>query len=234
MDMKLSKLLKMWGIKSTFYVPVSNRGVRLKPGLSDKELVHLSENFEIGSHTMTHPWSLPTLDRENAKKEIHDSKLVLEEVTHTTVTSFCYPRGLFNNSVIEIVKEARYANARTTENFFLTKGQMLRKGIFKVGCTIQARNRRIMSRDAFLGDAYLVKHPGMVSKLPLFHKWNELAKYLFNQAYLQRGVFHLWGHSWEIELNNDWNRLYDVLSYIGNRKDVEYLTVSEFVERYGR
>ena len=37
---------------------------------------------------------------------------------------------------------------------------------------------------------------------------------LFDKTLEEGGVYHLWGHSWEIDKNEDWNRLERVFKYI--------------------
>ncbi len=70
---------------------------------------------EIGSHTKTHPILTELGDRNALVDEIANSKLHIEEMIDTNVTSFCYPNGDQNESIRRIVKEAGYANAVTTE-----------------------------------------------------------------------------------------------------------------------
>jgi peptidoglycan-N-acetylglucosamine deacetylase len=47
---------------------------------------------------------------------------------------------------------------------------------------------------------------------------------MFDRALRDGGVFHLWGHSWEIERNGDWDRLARVCEYIAGRTEVDYRT----------
>jgi len=60
-------------------------------------------------------------------------------------------------------------------------------------------------------------------------KWQKLARYFFDQVMGSGGVFHLWGHSWEVDKNNEWKNLEEVLQYISNRKGVEYINNSGLV-----
>jgi len=53
--------------------------------------------------------------------------------------------------------------------------------------------------------------------------WDSLAIDLFDQALAGGGVFHLWGHSWEIDARGDWSRLERVLDHIAGRPDVSYI-----------
>src|SRR2546430_1752338 len=41
--------------------------------------------------------------------------------------------------------------------------------------------------------------------------WEKLAMALFDRTCQTSGIFHLWGHSWEIEKNNGWQKLENIL-----------------------
>jgi len=45
----------------------------------------------------------------------------------------------------------------------------------------------------------------------------------------QDGVWHLWGHSCEIERYRMWKQLEEVLRYVSGRSDVRYLTNGQLV-----
>lgn len=62
--------------------------------------------MEIGSHSVSHK-NLATSSMEITKKQIFDSKL--------DATTFCYPSGKFNTDTIDLVKEAGYKIAVTTQ-----------------------------------------------------------------------------------------------------------------------
>ena len=80
----------------------------------------LAAGHEIGSHTLTHP-RLTILPREQARAEIFDSRKRLEDRFGIAVRHFCYPYGDNNAAIRELVAEAGYATAPTTE--FGTNGR---------------------------------------------------------------------------------------------------------------
>jgi hypothetical protein len=63
--------------------------------------------------------------------------------------------------------------------------------------------------------------------------WEGRAKTLFDLAAEKGGVFHLWGHSWQIEENNDWDKLDRVLKYVSNRAGVLYISNGETIDMLG-
>src|SRR3989344_6448243 len=54
LDLKVASILKKYSIKGTFYICPEDRELRKSELLSDREIVMLSKDFEIGAHTMTH------------------------------------------------------------------------------------------------------------------------------------------------------------------------------------
>jgi peptidoglycan/xylan/chitin deacetylase (PgdA/CDA1 family) len=74
----------------------------------------LATGQEIGSHTCTHPW-LTRISPAAAREEIIASKKALEDRFGTAVDHFCYPYGDWDESVRDLVIEAGYRTACTTE-----------------------------------------------------------------------------------------------------------------------
>jgi hypothetical protein len=63
-----------------------------------------------------------------------------------------------------------------------------------------------------------------------FGNWFELSKTLFDTVLRDGGVWHLYGHSWEIDELGLWEDLRQILDYIGNREDVMYVSNSELLQ----
>ena len=74
----------------------------------------LAAGHEIGSHTLTHP-HLTKISLKEAREEISASKKKLEDIFGITIRHFCYPYGDWNPAVRDLVKEAGYETACTTE-----------------------------------------------------------------------------------------------------------------------
>ncbi len=81
-----------------------------RPGyLSAKELLKLGETglFYVGSHGLTHK-NFDTLSPNELKKELEESKKILEDLLGKEVDTLCFPRGRFNDNVLEYAKNAGY------------------------------------------------------------------------------------------------------------------------------
>jgi peptidoglycan/xylan/chitin deacetylase (PgdA/CDA1 family) len=117
-------LLKKYNFKATCLIISNLIGKRniwdeFNENIKDKELMNLSDinywlknGMRIGSHSKNHK-KLTKLDDKEKIDEIINSKNELESLTGTTIDSFCYPYGLYNENVVNIVKE-KYDFAFTT------------------------------------------------------------------------------------------------------------------------
>ncbi len=74
----------------------------------------LAAGHDVGSHTLTHPY-LTRLPVGRAREEIRASRKKLEDLFGRPIRHFCYPYGDWNKAVRDLVEEAGYATACTTE-----------------------------------------------------------------------------------------------------------------------
>lgn len=74
----------------------------------------LDAGHEVGSHTCTHPW-LTRLPVARAREEITASRKKLEDRFQHPIHHFCYPYGDWNETVRDLVAEAGYETACTTD-----------------------------------------------------------------------------------------------------------------------
>lgn len=74
----------------------------------------LAAGHEIGSHTLTHP-HLTRLSPGESREEIFSSKKKLEDLFGVPIRHFCHPYGDWNAAVRDLVVEAGYETACTTE-----------------------------------------------------------------------------------------------------------------------
>jgi peptidoglycan/xylan/chitin deacetylase (PgdA/CDA1 family) len=72
------------------------------------------EGMQIGAHSVTHA-VLPSLAREARSAEIRDSKRQLEKLLGRPVTGFAYPFGDYDTETSDLVREAGFEWACTTE-----------------------------------------------------------------------------------------------------------------------
>lgn len=222
-DLKLVKLLKKYNIKGTFYVSPRNEEFKNKDLLTDKQILELSKNFEIGAHTMTHP-SLTKISRDQAKKEIIDSKSYLENVIKKEIKCFCYPKGQYNTNIVCLVKKAGYIYARTVKPI----STKYPKDLLQANTSVHVSP---LSLKEWL-EVLLSSLFGEIKYFPMLftHDWEKIVKRIFDRVLNDGGVFHLWGHSWEIDKYKEWGKLERVLVHISNKQNINYLVNSKLIE----
>jgi peptidoglycan/xylan/chitin deacetylase (PgdA/CDA1 family) len=217
LDLRMARLMADLGLSATFYVPVSIKG----PTLDHSQLIELSQmGMEIGSHGLTHSalTSAPDVQRELA-----ESKDKLEQMIGKPVSSFCYPFGKFNRKVAAVAHSAGYSLARTTVGFRIAR----EFDRFRMPVTLQfAQHSRLTHLRHALHEGNL---RGIVTWGFRGHfepELMQLAQFAFDEAYRANGIFHMWGHSWEVNDLGLWDMLTEFCRYIARRPGVTYVANS--------
>jgi len=202
LDERVADMLDRHGLRGTFYLARNHRQERL----SEPSIRRLATRHEIGAHSLTHP-NLTRLDRAGKTQEIAGSKSWLEDVTGESVTMFCYPLGQFDDETKDVVISAGFRGGRTTGQFAVEPHQdryairttlQVHPALLRHG-TIGDLSRYFLRQGAARGSAALWLGTSM------FFGWSRLANRLLADAARDDShVFHLWGHSWEIEEHGMW------------------------------
>lgn len=199
-DLKLAELLSKYEIPATFYIPIKNPERKI---LGEKEIRNLSKEFEVGGHTVNHK-ILTDLSLKEAKNEISLGKKKMEDIIGRKIFSFCYPKGMFNQDVKQLVGFSGFTYARTVKLFEM---KVMDKLLAGTTVHVYDHNPLVYMRElGRLGDF------GKLRKI--FKRWDDLAIFFLEYCKKVGGIFHLWGHSWEIEEAGDWKRLERVFTYI--------------------
>jgi peptidoglycan/xylan/chitin deacetylase (PgdA/CDA1 family) len=221
-DLKIAELLRSRGIRGTFYVPV--KPYRRGSALDRTELRALSsENFEVGAHGFSHKllWKLPA---EELAREVAPCKPFLEDILGTEVRMFCYPRGRYDSNVTRTLKEAGYWGARTVRML----ATRLEFNPYEMPTTVQIFPHPKLSYLRNVASARKIESLHVcLSHILELGNWLELGKRLFDSVLQGGGIWHLYGHSWEIDELHLWDDLKQMLDYVCMRKDVMYLTNQE-------
>lgn len=111
----------------------------------------LAAGHQIGSHSMTHP-RLTQLSIDAAREEICASKKLLEDTFGIALQHFCYPYGDWNPVVRDLVREAGYLTACTTEFGVNKPGH---SPLFLKRVTARYPSRNWKNFKTWLGDRFL-------------------------------------------------------------------------------
>jgi peptidoglycan/xylan/chitin deacetylase (PgdA/CDA1 family) len=216
---KLAVLLEKHSLRGTFFVPV--RPVKTKR-ISDEEVRNLSGRFEIGSHSISHR-ILPRLPLGEVIREVRESRRLLQDMVGHPIDCFCYPGGYYNKDVVKEVESAGYSCARTTAIYRRRLGQSR----YEIPTTIQVRKQPRVT----LSIPMLVRYIGRRGATGIWlMSWVDLAKKMFDVTLKKGGVFHLWGHAWEVDRQQMWDDLENIFEHISGRKDVTYCSLAELVK----
>jgi len=225
-DLRLAELLTKYNLSGTFYCPQKSENGKQTLATQDLRSLHAA-GFEIGAHTLTHP-VLTAIPRSQARTEIFESKQRLQDTLGDEVRMFGYPRGRANRYMIRCVGEAGYRGARGTELLSIEKTFppfLMPTSIQALPCQPSSYLRNLGRRRAWRS---LYRY---CRDLHRYSHWVALGERLFDDALSSGGVWHLWGHSWEIANTNLWSDLERLLRYVSGRPGVRYLNNSATIEQ---
>jgi peptidoglycan-N-acetylglucosamine deacetylase len=208
LDLRVAELLSKYGLRGTFYVPMKAK----EETITAVQIRELSKAFEIGAHTLHHVVLTRATD-EQAWREITGSKSWLENNTGMPCRMFCPPEGKYSRRHVEMVRRAGYFGLRSVELASLDFPRW-QSGSMLLPTTIQAWPhgpfvfaKNAVKRMAFSNFWRFVTRGRSA-------EWPELARSFLQLALKDGGVFHLWGHSWELRETGQWQRLEEALRFM--------------------
>src|SRR3989344_3981941 len=162
------------------------------------------------------------LDRYNVKgtfyitQNYRGERLSEKEISHLALNNevlmFCYPFGYYDSETIEVVKECGFRGARITgSNHFDSETDA-----FQMPTTLQVYPFPFRKKN---DDTYYWRYllqpwrerSGQLHELGLSYlsitSWGKAARKILELSASHDIVFHLWGHSWEIEKYGMWQEL---------------------------
>lgn len=205
-DEQLFELHNKYEIPATFFVPTRNREGR---GVVSAEVIRRSESkyVSFGGHTQNHTY-LTKIPLDEVDGEILSNKQYLEDILGHEVKQFCLPGGQYNKAILEKAFQY-YDTVRTADTMDFSTDSKLIKPTFH----FYPRGYRSLLGNAARHNSiraikYLVAHPSQ-------DYFDILCSLIEEYADTQADIT-IWGHSWEIQGNNLWQRLEDVMSLISS------------------
>lgn len=173
LNMRLADLFGRLKIPAIFFIETIRREAR-------DQIRQLHElGFEIGNHTLHHVPDLKALNVEECRAELQISKQQIEDITGKDCEVIAWPRGRFNDQVIEIAEKAGFKEARTT-HVLRTEAA---SDPFRTPTTIHMYD----GRKEYAG-----------------RPWLTMADFYWDDVSRRGGIFHIWGHAEEIDRFNQW------------------------------
>jgi peptidoglycan/xylan/chitin deacetylase (PgdA/CDA1 family) len=209
LDMRLAELLDRYKLAATFYIP-RNAPTGVMP---ESQVRELSQSFEIGGHTLDHRF-LPTIPDTQADLQISGCKKWIEDTTGKPCPMFCPPAGKYSADHLAMIKKSGFHGMRSVE-LLSTSIPVTIDGLAQMPTTLQAFPHR---RLAYFKNTIKRRRISNLWRYVLLggpSGWEKLAEKLLQNVIDGGGVFHLWGHSWELEQANQWQALERVLKMMG-------------------
>lgn len=212
-DVRLISLLNKYGIKGTFNINSELLGLE---GHLVREGVHINhtkvnasdvrniyEGHEIAAHTLTHPFLPDIEDDAEIIRQVEYDRLRLSELAGYEVVGFAYPGGgtNFNRRVADVIKRG-------------TGIKYCRTTVSSYGFDPEP--------DLFCFRPSLYHHGD----------WEKLYSYaeeFVNLRCQTQKMLYIWGHAYEFDINNSWERFEELLRFLSGREDIFYGTNRECI-----
>ncbi len=212
-DERFIGILNKYGLKCTFNLNSELLGT---PGyliINDKKIDHnkipvekvkdIYQGHEVAAHTLTHPF-LVDLDEDSVVYQVEEDRKKLSAIVGYEVKGFAYPGGGVNcnERIAGIIKN------KTNVTFART--------------TVPTYNFDVQK------DMYLFNPT--IALLKEKDKLSELTDEFLSMESDEIQLFYIWGHSYELDVNDDWSFFEEFCKNISGKDDVLYCTNSEAFE----
>lgn len=210
-DIRLIALFDKYGVKGTFNL---NSGLLGQPGelLREGKVVSHRKNrpdevrqiyarHEVAGHTLTHPNLTQIVDPDEVVRQAEEDRLALSALVGYEVRGFAYPCGGINHD-------------RRVETLLRE-----RTGI-RYARTIESSGGFALPSDPYALRPTVCHHHG-------FEEMMRLGRQFVAAEPEEDMLFYVWGHAYEFDIFDDWDRMERFLALVSGRDDVFYGTNSE-------
>jgi len=182
LDLKVKSYLDRYNLKGLFFIPTNHI-------IERGDIRKISVDHEIGGHTTNHKVLTKLLDQQ-IEREVTLNLEYLEGIIGKKITKFAYPKGWYDERVVDVIKK---------------KCDLKECYTMKLGITNKCYNKLSLPRTFHVRPREEYKEDGLVLS----------AKKLYKHAREQReGYFNLCLHSWEVEKYDTWDELDQILKFI--------------------
>lgn len=210
-DVRFIDILNKYGLKATFNL---NSGLLGRSGellIGEKRIAHnkvrpqdvrqIYQGHEIAAHTLTHPRLNGIDDDAEIIRQVEEDRLALSELAGYEVVGMAYPCGgvNFDERVIHLIKNnTGIKYARTTVSTYSFAPQ---NELFAFNPTVH-----------HFGDL-----EGMM----------RLGKEFLALEAKEMQIFYVWGHAYELDVNDGWAAFDEFCKMMSGKKDIFYGTNKE-------
>lgn len=206
-DRRLIEMLNKYGLKATFNINSELLGTKNTLNCGGKTISHhkiapdevaqLYAGHEVAVHTLTHPL-LPRLTDDEVVRQVEEDRKRLSQLVGYEVVGMAYPCGGVQNSD-------------------------------RVEDLIRNRTGVKYARTISLGYSFRHQDNLYRYKPTAFHLNLADNYFLADEFFKSRedGIFYIWGHSYELDINDTWDEFEKFCQYIAGRDDIVYATNAE-------
>jgi len=213
-DIRLVEILNKYNLKCTFNINSGKLGINQNIVREDVEITHnkikvediksVYEGHEVAAHTICHP-CLTILNDWAVIKEVEEDRLRLSDIVGYEVVGMAYPGGgggpIYNDRVGKIVKEnTGIKYARVVSPSY---GFDLQENLYEFKPTIHHHNN--------------------------WDKLFELGQKFIDMKTDIPQIFYIWGHAYEFDIYNDYDRFEEFCKFISGKDDIFYGTNKEIL-----
>lgn len=209
-DVRLIELFGKYGLKGTFNLNsglLGQSGSLLREGQTvshnknrPEDVRTIYDGHEVASHTLTHPL-LPSLPEEEIVRQVEEDRKKLSELCGYEVVGFAYPCG--------------------GDNYDARVSRVLAE---KTGVKYA---RTIVSNYDFSKQDNLLEFKPTVYHHREFDRMFELAERFLAANPEEPQIFYIWGHAYEFDIFDQWDRMEEFCRLISGHDDVFYGTNRE-------
>ena len=207
-DQRLIAMLDKYGLKCTFNINadlLGKAGSLVREGVTvahvkprAEEIRAIYEGHEIAGHSLTHP-NLCKLDDAEVVRQVEEDRLKLSELAGYEVVGFAYPGGYADGRVASLIRrETGIKYART-----------------------------VVSSHSFDRQEDLILFKPTVYHHCEWDKLFELGDRFLSLDPEDEAVFYVWGHAYEFDIGNTWDRFEEFCRMMSGKNDIYYGTNRE-------
>ena len=209
-DVRLVEIFNKYGLKATFNLnsgklgevrDLTQGGITFHHNKVDpKDVRHIYEGHEIAAHTLTHPRLTTIESDEKIIRQVEEDRLALSELAGYEVCGFAYPCGGVNydSRVSGTIREN--TGVKYCRTIVPSYSFDLQKNLYE-----------------FMPTVHHVE----------FEKMTDLAEKFLSSAPDRPTLFYIWGHSYEFDVHDNWDKFEDFCKMISGKSDVFYGTNKE-------
>lgn len=212
-DLKLIEIMNKYGIKGTFNINSAFFGhSKIGEHGEDRTRFTIEEAIECynnGGHEVAlHSSTHPSLDKiphDMIAYEIIKDRETLEKIFGRIIKGMAYPMGTTNDEVVKVLKSCGVSYARTVEQ---TGKFDIPNDWLHMPATCHHNNPNLM---AYAKD------------------------FVENNSQPLPRLFYVWGHAYEFDVQNNWDRIENFCKYVGGKEDIWYATnieIYNYIEAY--